>query len=197
MTKTIQNPRVSGALQEAFDLQGRVKPALDEIIIPTVQVADLSTGQIPATRRACSCRFIQPGVAGEKFTARFEIPAGIIAVVQRLFIYPSADLRIFAQFSGFSVGALPNVAQKAVTDQRLTVSGIQPAGVLTYGTQAPFVTNAQWMGFAPLGQGLIYEPNGWVVFGGLQNFGFLELQSGTDNVQVIGHMEWTEYDLLT
>ena len=41
MSLPIQTPVVGQLLQRAFGIKGRVRPALDEIIVPVVNVADL------------------------------------------------------------------------------------------------------------------------------------------------------------
>lgn len=203
MAQPIQDPTVGVVLQGLFKLQGRVRPALEEFIIPTVQVADISQGARPATRRRAVAGIAQAAVAGQVFQARFEIPGGMIAVIRRINLSSTTGaMNIRFNFPGnaASIAALAGVSAKAFTDGRLlpgAPSGAQqPAGVLTFGTNAAALATTQAVFRLFATQELVIYPD-WVVgTGHPQLVGFLEFESNTANAQVAGSVEWDEYPIV-
>lgn len=51
MSKQIQTPEVGSALQSLFKLVGRVRPQLEEYVMPVVLVGDVGAASPPAVRR--------------------------------------------------------------------------------------------------------------------------------------------------
>ena len=182
MSQPIQNPVVGSLLQKAFNLQGRVRPTLEEFVVPVVSLGDLSTGAEPPVVRRASCGIIQAAVVGQSFTARFEVPGGVLAVIRSLRLYcdgTARRLRVFHAGNAASIAAPATGADHGYCDGRLLAgSGITqtPAGQCFFGTQAASLVtvNAQY----PVSvDGLVYDDPGWVVGTGAGGvFGFLELQ---------------------
>lgn len=204
MAQPIQDPTVGGALQALFGLQGRVRPALEEFIIPTVRVADLSQGAAPGIRRRVACAIVQAAVAGEYFTARLEMIPGSIAVVRFVGMYPTSgtagNLKMRFPGNAATIGALANTATKSYVDGRILAGspgGQQnPAGVLTYATSAAAFAGVEARYPVP-GTGLLLEDPGWVVGTGRADlYGFLEMQFSAVNEQVTGTVVWDEYQIL-
>ena len=195
MSSVIQDPRVGQLLQNVFGLQGRMEFYLENGIVPTLTVGDLGRGAQPPVVRRATAAFRQAAVAAERFTARFEIPGNMIALITKMNIVPATGVvRSRAKFS--SVGAaLASTASKSLTDGRLIEVGQAPAGVLTFGTRATSITD-EWRGVADNTGGLTYEP-GWVIGSGkADQFGFFEFQVETTNLEVFGSLEWIEYQLV-
>lgn len=196
MPQVIQNPVVGQLLQRAFNLQGRVRPALDEIIVPTVSLGELAPGSAPPITRAATARFSQAAVVGERFVARFEVPGNVIAVINALSIQASTAGPVFVHF-GSSIAAGATTAQKSYADGRLIDQGETPAAVLTYDTQVGNLATIDWGVSGNPTTGQRFEPRGWVVGTGRRDqFGFLEFNYGTDNLTVGGALEWTEYAIV-
>lgn len=196
----INDPSVGAALQELFGLQGRVRPVLEESIIPTVQVADLSEGSRPARIRHASAHFDVGANAVEHFVARLEAPPSVLMELTSFRLAPlsAGEVQVFF---GSSIPVPSTFASKAYTDQRVrdTKSGgtQSPGGLLTIGTQVASLGTVQW-GIFLNADNLLYEysPKGWFV-GSLApaGFGFIEFSFGSNNVRVRGSMEWTEYQI--
>lgn len=192
MPKQIQNPIVGQALQRAFGLQGRVDPALDEVVTPVVVLGDLQQNTAPDAALAASAFIFQSAVAGQNFTVRFEIPGNMLAQIHAVHIRPATASPVRVKFSNTGP-AQANVAEKSLNDGRLIEAGISPAAVVTYGTQAAALANSQLLLWAPT-DGLTWEPLHAIVGSGLPNqFGFLELQVSTVNVSCYLGIEWKEY----
>lgn len=204
MAQPIQDPTVGTALQQLFGLQGRVRPALEEFIIPTVKVADLSLKTADPVIRHASCRTSVAAVAAERPVFRFESIGGTICVIRRIFLFSAtaAGNPSFA-FHGnaATLGALATTATKSFTDGRLlpgAPSGAQkPSGVLTIGTQPGSLGTVHWEGRMDASLGLEITPTrGWVVGTGRPGLvGFLEGQVAVNNIALAVSMEWDEYYL--
>jgi len=202
MAQPIQDPTVGAALQALFGLQGRVRPYLEEYVIPTVRIADLSQGATPAISRHAIARISAAAVAGQQFIARLEIIPNVIAVIRRLVLEPDADTKLLLAFPGnaANLGPQATTADKGFTDGRIlagSAGGAQsPAGVLTFGTGGgPYGTQqGELQLFAAVAN--VYEPTGWVVGTGRPDlFGFLEMHAVSANVGLVGQIEWDEYTL--
>ena len=199
MPKPIQDPTVGQLLQRAFGLVGRVRPALDEVIIPVVNVADLAKGsEVPLTRRASASFGEAAGGAGVHIVARLEVPPNIIAVVERIIARTTGFANLLAHF-GSILPAPANVATKSFTDGRLIARGEQPAAVLTSGQDpTPALTTWDWRAVCSnlAEQQLVLNDVGWVVGDGRPGqFGFLEFGLAETNVGLQMAIEWTEYQL--
>lgn len=199
MPKQIQNPLVGQALQYAFGLQGRVDPALDEIVIPVVSVGDLSRGGPPGISRAASAAFSQAAVVGEFAVARFEVPGNVVARIDRLVVRSSAAAATLVVTYGSTFPTPANTAQKNLKDGRLREANQVPAGVLTFGTQVPtpFAPTTSERYFLASNVLTVLELPGAVVGSGLAGqFGFLEFGLITNNVQLDATLHWTEFTLV-
>ena len=202
MALTINNPLVARILQRAFRLQGRVRPVLEESIVPTVSLGDLSAGMAPDVSRHVVTRIVIPPVIGELATIRIEAIAGTVLVITNINFWTNVLGFVTAKFPGSSATLNPqaSTASKSFTDGRLLPGGPEPSlpsGVLTFGTQAGFLAGTHWQARIPDPLGLFYEPKGWVV-GGVDStdlLGFLEFQFDGANVLFVGSVEWDEYQI--
>lgn len=202
MAYPIQSPAVGTALQDLFGLQGRVRPALEEFIIPTVQVADIGQGSAPYVRRHAIARWYQAAVAAEYFTMRFEMIPGTIAVVRHMQVTAGGTGSLRVNFAGnaATIAALATTATKGFTDGRILAGsaggGQTPAGVLTYSTSAALVGTYQGQIRLTTTPYDLY-PDGWVIGTGASGlFGFLEFAFDNANQVVQGYVEWDEYQVL-
>lgn len=202
MAQPIQDPTVGVTLQKLFSLQGRVRPALEEFIIPTVVVADLSPAAAPPIRRRAGAFNAHAAVVGEFFTLRFEMPATTFAVVRRIMVSAAVGGDLLFNFPGnaATLAALASTAGKSFIDGRLlpgAPSGAQlPAGVVTSGTQAAALTPTPFAWPRATGEVSNIEPTGWVVGGFPSLTGFLEMQLDVANTGVAWSLEWDEYQLV-
>lgn len=207
MAKDINNPLVGELLQRAFDLKGRVRPSLEEFIVPTISLGDLSLSLGPSIKRHAACRVAQAAVSGQRFVFRFEAIPGTICVITRVFFHSAAGATEFAgAFVGnaATVSGLGSTALKGYTDGRLlpgTPFGapVQPSGVVTFGTQVGPGGILALFSIQVPAAGLVYEPppGTWVVgTGGSSLFGFLEGFLALNNTLVTGGFEWDEYPVL-
>lgn len=203
MAIPIQNPLVGSVLHRAFALQGRVAPQLEEFVVPTVSLGDLSLSLGPSVVRHAAAVINMSPVVGERPILRFESIPATICVVRSVSLRTGTANNWTVHFPGTAavLGALATVSTKSFTDGRLlpgTPSGAQrPSGVLTTGTQvAAFATN-HFQTTIPA-EGLVYRPpGGWVVGTGHPSLtGFLEMQVVGTNLTVAGGLEWDEYQVL-
>jgi len=195
VSQSIQEPGVGQALQAAFNLQGRVRPVLEEYIVPTVMIADFSAqaSGVPLARSAAA-RLTVGATIGEMATMRFEMPAGMLAKIVRFHAFPSADGNLAFSFSSAGAPqAVPFIAD--FLDGRLVQLGQTPVAGATGGTQIGTIAPISLMYRAQnaIG-GLTLEPEHWVVGSGVPGqFGFFEAQLTNVNSQCQFAMEWIEY----
>jgi hypothetical protein len=193
MAKDIGDPTVGAALQALFRLQGRVKIGMEEFVIPTVQVADLSVSAAPALAAGAAAQLSVVGVAAQRTTWRFEIPGSMFAQVLAFNIFMLAGTRFNVAFTAAGPGHA-GIAGKALTDGRLTQRGLEPAGVMTGGATAAAPIGAQWRTELAANEERRFEPKHWIVGSGLEaQFGFIEFQAGTANIGGTLSIEWAEY----
>jgi len=198
MAQPIQTPLVGSALQRLFGLQGRVRPSLEEFIVPTVQVANLDDGSPPNVSRTASSFGSQAAVAGEFGTFRLEVPPGTIAEVLAVYLpVPSATFNLRIATTD-APAALANTGSKRFWDGRLNFENQLPAGVLTFGTQVAALTTV--IGLIPVTtvENTIWTPpRGLIVGSGKQGqFGFFMIQNATANQALIATIVWREYALV-
>ena len=197
MAIPIQVPTVGAALQRLFRLQGRVKPALEEFILPVVKIADLSRSEPPPLTRGATARFFRAAVALEFGTFRFEIPGEMIAHVRALYLTPNGSAGSFRFHFGSTIPAPSGTAQKSFTDLRLLQLGQSPAGVLTFGTQVAVLTPLQFQVAAEDLLTYKLEPDSWIVGSGVPGvFSFLEGQFSVLNTAINVSMLWDEYPIV-
>jgi len=177
MAIRIGNPRVSEQLVRAFNLTGSVSPELDDLVVPTVQVANLEMGAPPAVQRTATYYAAQSAVASKRFVFQLVVPPGVITVIKRMMVYgiTASPRAILARFSGktSTITQPATTAGSCFTDGRLAQTGAEPSSKLYYNTQTSNVANSDWA--LPL---YLNEPNwnsaarefiphwGWVVGSG-------------------------------
>lgn len=195
--KKIQRPDAGTLLTEHFRLTSRVSPQLEEFIIPTAQVSDLSIGATPPTCRSGAMQFSNSPVVGERSVWRFESPPGVICKIKRFWcLNVDVDGDLTAHF-GSSLAVVPTVAATSrFTDGRLT--GLEPpAGLVLHDTQVGLLAAFEWRRFIPLLTDITIEPNNWVAGTGRRGeFGFIEflLTGVASSVNV--SMEWDEFTVV-
>lgn len=194
MAQYIQQPLVGSALQRLFRLQGRVRPALEEFIIPVVKVGDVSQESAPGITRHAFARFSQAAVVGQRAVWRIETPPGTLLQITRMYVRPGAAASVFGYF-GSSIAAPGSTAIKTYTDGRILKQGQRPAGVLTYGTQVGNLGTIQYGQVAnPIPDEMDIHPTGWIIgSNSTTDYGFAEFNLGVDNTLCDVLMEWDEY----
>lgn len=186
MTLEIQNPRAGQALTDAFDLRGRVRPELEEFIVPVVTVGSLDMGLPPAVQRSVTYYAAQSAVAGKRFVFQLAVPPGVITVIKRLLLFgiTSSPRPLLARFAGGTSGITTpaTTAGSCFTDGRLAQTGVEPSSKLYYNTQTDNISGSDWalplyLNNATWNSGAReFVPNGgWVVgSGNTQEPGYFE-----------------------
>ncbi|GMR14273.1 MAG: hypothetical protein BMS9Abin29_2518 [Gemmatimonadota bacterium] len=200
MAKEIGTPLPGDILTRAFQVKGRVRPMLEEFIIPTVLLGDLSQAFGPSIGRGAIAHISIGATVGELFTGRFESIGGTICVIKRIFLQSSTanqNLRFGFRGNAATIVALATTPAKTFTDGRLLAGapwGAQtPSGVLTTGTQIAALGTQQGQIRMPA-DGILLENLGWVVgTGDPALLGFFEFQVSIANATVLGFFEWDEY----
>ena len=200
MSLPINVPGLSELLQRAFGLQGRVRPVLEESVVPVIQVGDLSAGTPPPVTRHATARCFQSAVALERFVARLECPGNVIIEVRKLIIAPAAGGVTFDIRFGAQIAVPANTADKQFTDGRLLESGQSPAGVLSFGTHVDGINNPSWRTHIPdFPNPFVYDvPRGWIIgSGGPTQFGFVDFAYNQLNEAMTAFVvEWDEYQIV-
>lgn len=200
MGQAIQRPDIGAALQRYFALVGRVRPELEEFVLPVVSVGDLAAGGAPPVVRRVTASFSQAAVAAQVFQARFEIPGSMLAVIRQVNINApggaALNIRFHQAGNVATIGAQANTAPKSFTDGRLLEENQLAGGVLTFGTQAAALATTESLYRVYAAQSLVLTPD-WVVGTGRADlFGFLEFESNTANAAVAGTLMWDEYQIV-
>jgi len=189
---------IAGRLSKLLGLQGRVKPSLEEYVIPTIQVADLAQGGLPPVTRRCVIQFDVAGVVGEVATVSFEVPGGVLAVLRNLKCNSAADANLL-MFVGSSVNTAGFTEKSGVlVDGRLRATESESAATFVFGTQAGALAQIDWRMGAPAGISLelIVNNLGWAVGSGRPDqFGFMEFQLESSNTTGRFTVEWDEYQI--
>ena len=197
MSLRIQNPLVGELLTAAFRLTGRIQPQLEEFIVPVVVVGDLGDGgPIPVRRAAISSSFFT-AVPGELPTATFECPPGTMCQITKFFVLgpPGSTLTMRVSFTNAGV-IQPAAAKKDFTDGRLTEENQRPVGTLFVGSQAGNI--------GPITGHFVFldtsrteiHPKNWIIGSGkLAQFGHVQFQISTANIDITWGVEWIEYPL--
>lgn len=116
MSKPVQNPEAGSALQRLFNLVGRVRPSLEEYIIPTVQIADLSLRSEPPVSRLCSATSNTFSVAPNFPSWRIDAQPGTVVRLNKLIIRGNAAKILYVSFA--AVGTVSNAVNTHFTDSR-------------------------------------------------------------------------------
>ena len=207
MTLEIQNARASQVLTDAFDLKGRVRPELEEFIVPTAQIADLSAGLPPAVQRTATYYVAQAAVSGQRFVFQLAVPPGVITVVKRMMLYgiTASPRPLLAKFAGNTSGITTpaTTAGSCFTDGRLAQTGAQPSSKLYYNTQVSNIAGSDWA--LPLylnnatwnSAAREFEPKwGWVVgSGNNEQYGYFEGTFDLVNTAMAMTLETEEFQI--
>ena len=206
MTLEIQTPRAGQALTDAFDLKGRVRPELEEYVVPVVNVADLSAGAPPAIQRTATAYFSKDAISGQRACFQFIVPGGTLAVIKRISFYGvvTATDAWFILFSAASaaLGKPASQATSSFTDGRLQQTGVVPSSQLWFGSKVSTL-NADWalplfMTDQTYGTSeAVYEPTGgWVVGSGVDGVSsYLEGAFDGTNMDQSCVLEWEEFQV--
>lgn len=191
MPLQVQNDRVSGQIHDAYNVVGRYRAQIDEIIVPVCLVDDLTggAGAFPLIRRA-TARASQAAVAGEQAVFRFETPGGVLAVVRQITIRGGTNSRL-AVFFGSSFPAPATIAPKAFVDGRIRNRGETPGGVLAFNTQIANLATIHFQVTAAIDVFNIYDVE-WPI-GQIGGFDFLEFQYQAANQFCEFAISWDEY----
>lgn len=198
MALDVQNPRASSALSAEFDLQGRVRPKLEEFIVPTAIVADLCQGGPPVPARRCTANISIAAVAGQFSLFSLNAPPGVVALVTRFSVRSTVDVAMQATFD--STTTAPGAgAQRAFTDIRTLIgTGNTPFCGVTQGTAVAGIATVEWeeISFAA-GPILQYKNPGWIVFNPPGGAGQRSIVWGAHavNLALFGTVEWLEWSL--
>lgn len=197
----INNPTIAQLLQRAFQLQGRVRVSLEESVIATVSLGDLSEGSPPPITRHVSTAFSIASASAEEAIWRLEIPGNVIAVITNFSVEAvvgSTAIQVFFG-SSFSGGDLPSLSTPVFTDGRLLQKNEFPAGVCSFGTKAGGLVVFDWQGFVfgtPDQPANGFLPKRWVAGSGIEDqFGFIEFCSVRNNSKVDVTVEWDEFQI--
>lgn len=198
MSKPIQTPRPGQALQAEFDTQGRIRPALDEHVIPTAVVADVSEYFGPRQQHAAS--------GGESVSAGVgEYPAfrlyNRITLGDQRFVMPKRlTIRVGTAMTLVIANADTgtwSVAPLAITSQgsRDLRDTDGPNGQVQDGvlTALPTASDRVWRQYLPATTQVFHiDLSGWVLKPGdaLVVFGF------TANTDLFYSVEWEESETI-
>lgn len=191
MPLPIQNARASTALHREFNLVGRYRPQLDEVVVPVVMVADVQGVAAPPEIRRAYGRGTQGAVALERTIFRLEVPPGLVCLVTVIRVNASGSYIL--GLGQAQAAAPPTTADESFLDNRLILTGQAPAAALTFGTQvAPIAGPKKRLVSSSTVIGPSWHPN--VVVAGVNgSFGFFEVQQNSVNIAVEMEWEWTEY----
>jgi len=208
MTLEIQNPRAGAALTDAFDLKGRVRPELEEFIVPTVTVADVSQSSPPGIQRTATAYFSQAAVGGQRACFQMIVPGGTLARIRRVSFFsadslsqPDAWFLLFSAETA-ALGKPAVQATSSFTDGRLQQTGVVPSAQVWFGTKVSTLS-ADWA--LPLfyqdqttgASSNSYEPTaGWVVGSGVAGVAsYLEGAFDEVNEAQTAVLEWEEFQV--
>jgi hypothetical protein len=201
MAQDIQTPNVGSLLSEFFRLVGTVRPQLEEMVLPTVSIGDLSGSSPPVRRRHASAQGAQVAAAGQN--AFFELAMldpNTLAVVTDIYASSSSatDGLFVASSSGIVTGAGITTHTARYTDQR--VRGSAAPGYL-FRSQSlaggPIANNLVQMRF-PLTTALLHiKPEGLVLLGAAAPSlaGGLTICQEDVAETLLMTIEWDEYQL--
>jgi len=190
MPLPIQNARISKLIHEAYNVVGRYRARIDEVVVPVAIVDNLTQGgAFPEVRRAATTG-TQGAVAAEKDVWRFETPPNILGVIRQISIHVVLTGRILVHF-GSSIAAPGTFAKKAFIDGRLRNAGLEPAANFVFGTQIGALADPHYIIKVIQTNGRIIDVE-WPI--GNQNaFDFVEFQYDSANQQAEISIIWDEY----
>jgi hypothetical protein len=197
MPVKIQSPDVARRVAEFFGIRGKYTPAVEEFIIPTIQVGDLSISGVPPVSRHASVAFTVAGVAAEGFNFRLLAPGGVLCVITDIILLP-ANIASFS--ASFTLQAAAGALVPAFTDSRLTLGQLfpenVPAAVCEANTVGAPLVNISWRSRTTPNVAIHFQPKGWVIGTGKEDVdAALMLQCETDDLHVYGSVGWDEYPI--
>jgi len=191
MPLPIQNARASTALHKEFNLVGRYRPQLDEVVVPVVVIANVEGEAAPPLIRRAYARGTQSAVANEKGMYRLEVPPGMVCVITKMRTAFSGSYTL--GFGPAQIATMAGTSIESFLDNRLTLTGQVPAAALTFDTQVASIGGPKKR---LLSSSTVIGPS-WepmIVVAGLNGaFGFFELQLNSTNQTLEMEWEWTEY----
>lgn len=197
MSIRIQGPDVARRVAEFFGVRGKYRPEVEEFIVPTVQVGDLSVPGLPPVSRHASCRINVAPTAGEYSMFGLAALPGLICVITDIDVFSSVANSVVADFRD-ERAMTPLTA--FFTDNRLTLGqrfpAQVPAAVIGANTEVMILAQQAWGATLPASIPRHFSPKGWVIGSGLAGgTGHLHLSLTTVNVGLFGSVEWDEYEV--
>jgi len=190
MPLPIQNARISKLIHEAYNVVGRYRARIDEVVVPVAIVDNLTQGgAFPEVRRAASKGLVS-AVALERAVWRFETPNNILAVIRQLSFRVTLTGRILVHF-GSSIVAPGTFAPKAFIDGRLRNRGEEPAANFVFGTQVA-VLGVEHMFYKVISTNGLFVPVEWPI-GQKNAFDFVEFLYDSENEAGEMGIVWDEY----
>jgi hypothetical protein len=125
-----------------FGFVGRYRPKLDEVVVPVVQVGNVELDQEPPPTRRAILASALAGVVGEMPVFRFETPAGVFAIIERINLNP-AGLWTFRWGATLAAPATL-VTTFGFTDGRLRESGQTPGCRVAHDTYVGGIATYQY-----------------------------------------------------
>lgn len=195
MSQPIQVPTVGALLTEFFRLVGSVRPELEEIVIPTVLVGDLSGSAPPVRRRHVSCvGGIAAAAAENAWFELFNSDKNTIAVITDVWAFASAAdfLKVAFPTSTLLAGGSTTVAS-SFTDSRVPgTPGFVLRQISQGGGSIGNEERGRWIvPVAANGLNLHLQPRGWVIAPPTR----LTFSNVTAAGTMFLGLEWDEYQL--
>lgn len=192
MPVKIQGPDVARRVAQFFGIRGKYLPQIEQFIVPTISVGDVSMPGVPPVRRHVSVQGYEAAVVAEKASWWMNAPIGVLAVITDIHVIPVGDMNLNVAFwFGGAASLTPRF-----TDGRLVqppaLPQFPPACTAGSWTAAGVITNIAWTGVAKATQVNHYRPVGWIVGAGT-GAGGVQFQSSENNVAVSLTVEWDEY----
>ena len=204
MPKNINNPTVGRALTRLFNLQGRVQPSLDEIVLPVVQVANIAQEAPPSPKARCAALLTTAATgAGENYDLVLQVPIGVRIELLEFGTLNSSgnDVEWYGQFNGLPGGTLPvaDSAEVSCYDRTLAAEGSAPLCSVTGDANAAAMSDPSFAVFLDnLGRPDLsfYRWPDPPTLGGDNAPGYLWLQGQVPNSSWTWIMlQWIEYRL--
>lgn len=198
MPVKIQSPDVARRIAEFFGIRGKYLPEVEEFVIPTLQIGDLSVAGVPPVGRHASVAFDVAAHATQKWTFRL-YAEGLLCVITDFRLIPVAGggAHVRASFAGGPAPAplTPGFIDHRITDGQLFPAQV-PGAIVGASTQASNINPIIWRSALADLVDNHYQPKGWVIGSDKQGGnGALMLQIGSNNVRCHGSVEWDEYQI--
>lgn len=195
MPLDIQTPVVGQLLAREFGLVGRVRPKLDEIIIPVVNVADLAKGSGLPLRKVATAQWQQVAVVGEYFVAQMVVRPGTLVQLHKLLIRTDQTTSLVIHHGNALAVAPASLATYRYMDGRLLAPEfISPQTQVLYDTQAAALATYEERYYQVQNQLVTYTWDGVVVGAdGPDTFGYLEIGCTAANCLVQATLFFEEF----